>query len=351
MKLTLSPFPTFFHPPAGEHTELPVTRDGVHGLPADALVASERNVFADLNMIELRTGAMLDGVCGLVPASAFMDGTIRPHEKTLSPRLQRQETLVAADRGALGKPVLLTTRDDTALWTQLGPLTRNTPDVYFLGRNTHYYLSKISSATGAGLDLDLLSPLVIADGHHRAATHARLAAEGLTTCALVPVCIVDIRGLHINIFGRRLAGYDASPEELLASLAPYFTVTDVPAAKAPTEDGDWLLTYRNEHYALKWHQVPAGYTTAAGWLMDTVLRGAFGITNVTNDARLEHIPVDVNTDTGLLLLDNTESLTICGSPITREQFFAEVEAGRTLPPKSTRFSPRIPSGLLVWKGC
>ena len=353
MKLTLSPFPTIFHPPAGDHSELPITRDGVHAVPEGALVASERNVFAELLMTDLLSGSMTDGICGLVPASAFLDGTIRPHEKTLGPRLQRQERLVTADRGALGKPVLLTTRDDTGLWKQFGGLMRKTaaPYAQFNGQQTNYVLSKLHSPTGAGLDLSPLLPLVIADGHHRAATHAKLAASGLSTCALVPVCISDIRGLQINIFGRRMAGFDGPVDELLTKLARYFKIEELAKPSAPTQDSDWLLTYRGYHYQLTWHAEPEDYTTAAGWLMDTVLSGTFGITDVTNDARLEHIPVDVDAESGLLLLDDTKVLTICGSPVTRDQFFAEVEAGRTLPPKSTRFSPRIPSGLIVWKGC
>ena len=351
MKLTLSPFPTFYYPPAGEHPELPATRDGVHALPDDALMPSQRNAFADLLMTDRLTGAMTDGICGLVPASAFLDGTIRPHEKTLGSRLERQEALVTADQGALGKPVLLTTRDDTKVWRQLGPLERMNPLIQFQGRDTHYQLNKIVAPTVAGLDLSPLLPLVIADGHHRAATHAKLAASGLGACALVPVCIADIRGLQINIFGRRLAEYGGSSLDLRNALNNYFEVTEKATPRAPSKDGHWLLTYRGKHYGLVWREEPTEYTTAAGWLMDTVLKGVFNIHDVTSDARLEHIPVDVDPENGLLLLDDTESLTICGSPVTREQFFAEVEAGRTLPPKSTRFSPRIPSGLLVWKGC
>jgi hypothetical protein len=37
-----------------------------------------------------------------------------------------------------------------------------------------------------------------------------------------------------------------------------------------------------------------------------------------------------------------------GFPLPEDQFFREIAADRCLPPKSTRFEPRVPSGLLVW---
>ena len=54
------------------------------------------------------------------------------------------------------------------------------------------------------------------------------------------------------------------------------------------------------------------------------------------------------TDPHIHRLELREKITLLGFPISRSRFFAEVAAGRVLPPKSTRFLPRIPSGLLVW---
>ena len=304
-------------------------------------------------MIRKIDGAVSRGICGLLPAEAFTGGRIRPHEKTLSARLHRQRELVATDRGALGKPILLTAENLDDMWTQrTDHLSQNDGEVSFDGNYSSYFLKElVANVEPRSLPIDLgkIGTLVIADGHHRAETHARLAAAGNARCAHVPVCLVDVRELTIGIFGRFLPTVADNIDDLLAKLERYFHVSPNTRPTAPIVDGTWLMTYHGRYYELTWKRRPDSHT-ASDWMVGTVLKDIFGIDDPTDDPRLEHKAIDVRPD-GLLELPDERTLSFCGASVSTDLFFREVGAGRTLPPKSTRFSPRIPSGLIVWKGC
>ncbi|NJC24958.1 DUF1015 family protein [Neolewinella antarctica] len=353
MPLALRPFPVFYRPPSGQVDALPSTRNGVHLVPPKQLTASAPGTFAELKMKEQLTGCTSRGICGLVPASAFSSGTIRPHESTLAARLARQKKLVTEDRGALGKPVLITADDLTGVWQQLaknyGPTGAETS---FYGTDTDYWLREFAlrgNRSTTGLDLSKLNGLAIADGHHRAETHARLAATGRPEFRQVPVCIVAARELSIGIFLRQLNDFSGPVQDLLSQLAAFFTVSEIARPVAPTDVNQWLMTYRGKHYQLTRRTGDDNFTTPMAWMVQVVLKEIFGIENASTDPRLTNEPVDTLPN-GLLDLKDASVLTFAGSAVTPELFFAEIAANRLLPPKSTRFMPRVPSGLVVWRG-
>ena len=310
--------------------------------------------FGELQINQLLGGERARCICGLVPSSVFLDGRVKGHERTLSSRLQRQNTLVRADQGALGKPVLLTVRD---LGPALDVLDEHFSTVERVVRyradRIEYLLTERQPKPGGSysIDLEALGTIAIADGHHRAETHARLAETGMRSCDETPVCVVGIDELTIGIFMRQIAVYEKSLGALLYSLAPYFEVQELEEARAPTEAGEWLMTYRRQYFRLtRRGAVPGAYSTPTGWFVGEVLASVFRIDNPSTSDVLENIPVDV-LPTGLLDIPDTKVLSFAGSPLSRALFLQEVEAGRLLPPKSTRFIPRVPSGLVVWRGC
>ena len=353
MSLYLTPFNRFYHPPAGDVVTLPITRDGVRQVPEGELVPSADDCLAELIMRSLVGERVSRCICGLVPAPAFLNGQIRGHERTLAARLHRQASLVKLDRGALGKPVLLTVRDlSPVLRTLDEQFTVRENTVRYRGQQTEYLLTERQPKPNSAytIDLSALGTVVIADGHHRAETHARLAAAGQRSCDEVPVCLVDIEQLTIGVFLRQFPTYEKSLGNLLYSLAPFFAVSRVDRPVAPTEPSNWLMTYRGSHYRLLRRQDDGAYATPMAWFVDEVLRTVFHVMNPSTSDTLESVAVDVLAS-GLLAIPDVQVLSFAGSPIGHEQFFAEVEAGRTFPPKSTRFIPRVPSGLVVWKGC
>ena len=340
----LLPFPQYYHPAPGITERLPVTRDGIRALQPFPFLRTQGPRFARLSIRNGESGRSVNAVCGLLPATAFHDGSVLPHERTLSARLERQQRLVSGDRGALGKPILLTT-------PSLAEFALPDPDgevdpVIFYGHQHIYRLAALPLSSPQGLALP--TPLVIADGHHRAYTHAALAADGLAEFQFIPVVVAGADQLTIGTFQRLIDSEGASAESLLEKLKPHFRVQPLAQPRQVARRGDWLYSYRNEHYHLE--RLDKAITdTDPGWLNRVVLPDLFGITDTRTDPRIESIdpPAVVS---GEVFFDPAHHgyVKFLGKPITREHFFAEVQEGRTLPPKSTRFEPRVPSGLLVW---
>ncbi|MFK8165020.1 MAG: DUF1015 family protein [Lewinella sp.] len=358
MSLSLHPFPRFFTPPLGKITELPVTRDGVRHLPDGIINAKELDSFAELIIRTNSNGSLSRGICGLLPAAYFLDDTVRPHEQTLLPRLERQEKLVRADKGALGKPVLLTVPSLKNWWRQSDTLhEHHDQPICFKGNNNAYevrrYISNAQDLTGDPLptlpiELSSLGPLCIADGHHRAETHARLGAAGVSGFEYVPVCIIGADELTIGAFARLIN--DSQPlEALLPALSNYFDFEPLNEPLAPTKPGEWLMTRNDNYYRLVRKTSAANAPIDVEWLERIVLPAVFEITDTRSDDRITFEPVE-NTATGLMdFTSPPEHTCLLGFPLPTDTFFAEIEAGRLLPPKSTRFEPRVPSGLVIWK--
>ncbi|MEL7162887.1 MAG: DUF1015 family protein [Bacteroidota bacterium] len=350
MPLSLQPFPAFYHPPFGVVDELPYCRDGVRNLPATTLVRYDRTSFAELRIHRHVNGAPSRGICGLLPATAFADGTVRPHEATLESRLLRQEKLVLADRGALGKPILLTVPRLTDWWEARDQDHMATGrNVDFVGQDNDYQLrsyERSEEALTRPLSLAELGTLCIADGHHRAATHARLAARGVPECRLVPVCIIGAEELHIGTFLRVI---DTTEREgnLLDSLAVHFKLREMETPLAPVRPGRWLLVHAGRYYRLE-RRESGEKAVDNRWLENVVLPAIFGIHNTRTDERITYEPVADTPGGRVDFAWSPERTYLCGFPLPKEAFFAEVAAGRLLPPKSTRFEPRVPSGMVVW---
>ena len=344
----LLPFPRYYHlPPDRIAGQLPVTRHGIRALAPFPFVMSTGPAFARLDIMSLDGSAPpVRGLCGLLPARAFTEGNVLPHEDTLASRLARQRQLVLGDRGALGKPVLLAS-DGAISPTLLPPLPEEAVAVVY---DCGGYRYRLVALPAPSVPLTLPDTLVIADGHHRAYTHAILSTEGHSRFDHIPVVIVAGEQLRIGAFQRVIdpVAYPDLPS-LLAALAPYFTADSLPAPTPVTRRGDWLLTYRGAYVRLRRRDAQFRGTDP-GWLTEVVLPAVFGIDDLRTDPRISSITPPPLTAAGTYDFGDSlgDRISLLGYPVDHARFFTEVAAGRLFPPKSTRFEPRIPSGLLVW---
>ena len=342
---SLLPFPYFYRPIDTATGEIPVTRDGVRHLDPFPFIRCAGPGYPLLS-ITTPVGETTNLICGLLPAKHFTDGTVSPHENTLTERLQRQQRLVTADRGALGKPVLLTAPTIAPLLTR--QLPEDCPRYNYRISDRDYSLAFYDSDDlGTTLPLSDLGPLVIADGHHRAFTHAALAASGQDEFSLIPVAIAGADNLSIGAFLRVIEFAGGTPA-LLSKLEAYFAIVPLAAPAPVTETGQWLLGHHNQYFHLT-RKDGSVTTTDPGWLNEVVLPALFGITDTRTDRRILSVEAPYRPDGSLHYPPELHDLvTLLGKPLSSERFFQEVNAGRVLPPKSTRFTPRVPSGLLVW---
>jgi uncharacterized protein (DUF1015 family) len=320
-------------------------------VPVGELDATTVPSFAELFIRTNQRQAVSRGICGLLSAQAFLDGTVQPHEKTLLARLQRQEATVLVDGGALGKPVLLTVPSLRTFWEAADRSHACDENrTVFNGQNNEYVLRPYrltdKQETDA-LELQFTGPLVIADGHHRAETHAQLSRRGEQSCDFIPVCIIGGDELTIGAFTRVISD-DRSPAALLPELGHFFEHQRLAGPEAPTKAGEWLLVCQDACYRLS--RKPDGDKSIdSEWLDRTVLPRVFSINDTRSDSHISFAPTP-DEENGLLSFPHESGkVYLCGFPLPVNSFFEEVKAGHCLPPKSTRFEPRVPSGLLVWK--
>jgi len=335
--------------------KLPITREGVRFVPDIEL--SSNAGFAEIRIKAKETTVLSRGICGILPATAFLDGRIRPHEKTLVSRLKRQENIVLADGGALGKPILLTVPSLKNWWATVDQTHGiGSSCLTFCGQHNDYdlrvYTSTVMGEEGyrmvdSPLSLTMPGPLVIADGHHRAETHARLSARGVSNCDFIPVCIVGGDELRIGTFTREVTD-DTSIEELLLRLSDFFIYELLDGKLQPSCEGQWLLVRNGACYRLT-RKASRNNSLDVAWLDQIVLPRVFGITDTRADERITFSPTPEPKDNYLDFEAAPNTTYLCGFPLPMNSFFTEVSAGRCLPPKSTRFEPRVPSGLVVWQ--
>ena len=360
----LHPFPYCHHLPPGRYNSLPITRDGIRTLDPQPFIRDAWTGFRELDVVTNQGGRFVRGLCGLIPSADFLSGAVRPHEQLLTARIERQERDVVADGGALGKPVLVTVPSLTPFWERQ-PLYPQLPElvgagaggkgltemeaghaIHWRGDNHTYELRRLRGQKEP-VELADFGPVIIADGHHRSGTHAQLSRTHGAAYRFVPVVVMGGDELTIGTFLRVIEAKDLSVEELLRQLVPFFFLTPTPAPATAPRVGCWAVSYRGRHYLLE-RRRPTGLTDT-GWLYSEVLPAVFGITDSRSDPRIESVDIPLDA-AGELMIDAElrKRVLLRGFPLPTERFFQEVAAGQLLPPKSTRFEPRVPSGLLVW---
>jgi uncharacterized protein (DUF1015 family) len=197
----------------------------------------------------------------------------------------------------------------------------------------------------------------IADGHHRAASAAKVrrslgskaTAEAdyfLTT--LFPASELQI--LDYNRVVRDLNGY--SPEQLISHLQDDFLITLSPEPVRPSQLHEFGMYLKNQWYILTaregtYTDDPIGILDVT-ILSDNILKKLLGIRDQRTDKRIDF----VGGIRGLAELEKrvgSGEMAVAFSlhPVTIEQLFAIADSGNVMPPKSTWFEPKLRDGLLT----
>ena len=195
----------------------------------------------------------------------------------------------------------------------------------------------------------------IADGHHRAASAAKVSQQlqesedanyFLTT--IFPANQLAI--LDYNRLVKDLNGL--SDEEFLQKLAETFTVEKATAAVQPKELHQFGLYLNNQWYLLRakegtYKEDPIGILDVT-ILQEAVLDRLLGIKDPRTDNRIDFVG-------GIRGLGELEKRVNNGEakaafslyPVSIQQLFDIADSGQVMPPKSTWFEPKLRDGLLT----
>ena len=236
---------------------------------------------------------------------------------------------------ASGKPEVDVTADD-GVWHQLWVIADDTT------------IDRLSAA------FDALPAIYIADGHHRSAAAARVAAacKGDGSHQFFLSVIFPEREMTILDYNRVVKDLNGlSAEQFLAALAKSFTVTasDQPVRPASAHDYGMFLARHWYKLSIRPDLVPSD---PIGRLPITVLarnviEPLLGIKDPRTDKRIDFVG-------GARGLEGLESRVISGEmavafalyPTQMSDLMAVADAGLIMPPKSTWFEPKLADGMV-----
>jgi len=306
---------------------------------------------------------------GLVAFDAiedFLTGRVKMHEKTLREKEEQQMELFLRWDAVL-KPVLLTHPPVPALdaWLQAFAEQHKPLSVarFVKSGQVHRVWAVPDPADIAHLQqlfAEQVPNVYIADGHHRTTTvallHERYKQQANDRnfdhlfCAFFSTDQLDI--LDYNRVVEAPAAL--SPSQLLVQLSKLFDLECLDEPQKPTQKYEMTLLLRKEWFRLRWRKEVLERFSAqtvvldASLLNELVLHDLLGITDVRTDQRISYVEgskglkgIQKAAKTGV------NRLGFLLYPVSFDDLRQLADTGESMPPKSTYFEPRLPSGMLV----
>ena len=306
------------------------------------------------------------GFFAKVKVEEYGPGKIRPHERTHPGPKEDRLRLTRATKANLSPIFSLYSDPEQRAFTALDgakgePFGTTTDE-----DGTQNTLWRVTDADAIATAVEQLgqAELLIADGHHRYETARVYAQEQLETeeAGWVLMCLVALEDPGLTIFpthrlvkGRGLQRY----EELTNELKADFSVEDTTGEELapPPSDGPMVMGYLDSHFKkplrltmTRDEPVPdlegplARLDTAI--LESLLLKGVLGLT----DDDIDHLNDFGYARDAKQAIELVTSGAFDVAFLLRPPPVAQVReiaaAGQNMPPKSTYFFPKVPTGLL-----
>lgn len=195
----------------------------------------------------------------------------------------------------------------------------------------------------------------IADGHHRAASAAKVSKElpGSSAAGYFLTTVFPSSQLAILDYNRVVKDLNGlKPEKFLAMLQDDFYITLSPEPVKPAQLHEFGMYLQGQWYILVAR--PGTFTADPIGVLDVtilsnnILEKLLGIKDQRTDKRIDFIG-------GIRGLGELEKRVKSGEmkvafslfPVTIDQLFDIADSGNVMPPKSTWFEPKLRDGLLT----
>ncbi|MBM3817757.1 MAG: DUF1015 domain-containing protein [Acidimicrobiia bacterium] len=314
-----------------------------------------------LYVYRLRMGTHVQtGIAAAFSVDEYDADLIKKHEKTRRDKEDDRTRHILELRAQTG-PVFLTYKASPAVDSVVEQTTARPPLFDFTAvdgvRHTIWQVNAAGERALADAFARIPS-LYIADGHHRAASAARVRQElrGASGARgawdrFLAVAFPDnqMQVLPYNRIVRDLGAY--TPESLLTELHQGFTVLE--GTPAPARKGQVSMFLMDE-----WHTIDLGVSPPGtpavdrldvSRLQDLVLTPLLGIGDVRTDKRIDF----VGGARGTAALEEAvrsgkAAVAFSMYPVSVEDLMTISDAGGIMPPKSTWFEPKLRDGLLSY---
>jgi uncharacterized protein (DUF1015 family) len=308
------------------------------------------------------------GVFARVRVEDYGPGRIRPHERTHPGPKEDRLRLTRATKANLSP--IFSLYDDPSGATAAVLRAAEPVDALSDDDGTVNRLGRVGDPAAITAFQAALTgaELLIADGHHRYET-ARVYAEevgGEGAHRYVLMCLVALQDEGLTVFPTHRLIRDTTPqtqEALGTTLRELFTVEEIDQSALRPPDGDGPLTmgYIDAHFKRAFRltlkdqaiadralaQMPEAYRRLDTAVLETlVLNGPLGLSE-DDIAHLRGLGYSRTDDEALALVLSGEydaAFFLRSTPVQQVRDIAA--AGVNMPPKSTYFFPKVPTGLL-----
>lgn len=299
------------------------------------------------------------GIAAVCAVTDYEHDIIKKHEKT-RPEKEDDRTRLIDRISAQTGPIFLAYRDSKEIDTLLAAVEAQPPYVDFTAPDGIAHTLWRIEATGPIEEAFAKLPCTyIADGHHRAASGARVAQKRRNGQAPDPknsheyILSVLFPASQLKILPYNRLVHDLnglSVDAFVAKVKTLFTVTPI-TDPVPKASMNVAMYVGGKWYGLSW-TADSKFDPAAqldvSVLQDRLLAPVLGIDNPRTNPRIEFIGGIRGTDELVQRVDKGDgAVAFSMFPTTVDQVMAIADAGQIMPPKSTWFEPKLRSGLFV----
>jgi uncharacterized protein (DUF1015 family) len=311
------------------------------------------------------------GILARVRVEEYGQGKVRPHERTHPGPKEDRLRLTRATRANLSPIFSLYDDPEGVVSSSVEQYISQPP--FGEATETDGTLDRLWRIEDGGVIARIAealtsTELLIADGHHRYETARQYAEEvgGEGPHRYVLMCLVALQDPGLTVFPthRLIGGLKTDQYETLAyALRDNFDVAALPDTSAlePEADGELRLGYIDSHFkrpymltlksqeladaALPDHGAPYRRLDTAV-LEAMILKGTLGMSDEQID-RLEGLRYARDKNEALGLVERGDyDVAFFMAPLPIEQVRAVAATGENMPPKSTYFFPKVPTGLV-----
>jgi uncharacterized protein (DUF1015 family) len=315
---------------------------------------------------QIKNGRHHIGIIGLASVEDYKSNSIKIHEQTLALREEKlKEYLDVCEFNA--EPVCLTYPHNKGLNEIMHVKIKQPPLYdYTIDEISHsvWIINKPGEIEQIQNLFKNIPAIYIADGHHRAASSARLAEKrkaanpahtGNEPYNFFTAALFADDELTIFSYNRMVQNLNEhSIDSFLTELKKKFKVTTLTATEhEPTQKKTLSLYARNQWYSIDISELVHTHDPVSNLdvsvLSDYILSPVLDIHDLRNDKRISFIPGIRSKDEIEKIVDSGKAAAVfCLYPVSFEELIAVANSGKEMPPKSTWIEPKLESGLLIY---
>lgn len=306
------------------------------------------------------------GIVGCASVEEYLNNTIKKHELTRKDKEDDRTKHVKVTNAHSG-PIFLTYRAQPAIDALVTRAIASPPEYNFVAedgiRHQLWVIRDQPTISALQKEFQSVPFLYVADGHHRSAAAARVGKEladanphhrgdeeyNFFLAVLFPhtqLRIMDYNRVVKDLNGR-------TPEEFLNEVRRTFDVNPVGKQHRPSCKGEYGMYMNREWYALR---APAALTSVSdpverldvSILQTHLLEPILGIDDPRTSKRIDFVGGIRGLGELERRVDSDEmKVAFALHPTSIDELLAIADAGKTMPPKSTWFEPKLRDGVVV----